>query len=101
MLNSLFDKKTAKQFETISKERAKLQAKEDEAVKNFMHCNSMETIIAILDIVDQNGHPRERDLSLQIRNKYLNAELEFDDVKSLEALYKSNYRFFKNKDEQK
>ncbi|HIQ60853.1 MAG TPA: hypothetical protein IAD31_04570 [Candidatus Enterenecus faecium] len=100
MVNSLFDKKTAKQFTAIAREKAKLQAKEQKAVDNFMHSSSMETIISVFDIVDVNGHPKEKALSSQLRNKYLQSELGFDDLMTLEGLYSSNYRFFKNKDEQ-
>lgn len=99
MINSLFDRKQAKQFDTIAKEKAKLHKKELSAVEDFMSSNSMETIVKVLDVVDANGHPTEKAISLELREKYTNYELEFDDIMTLETLYKSNYRYFKNKDE--
>lgn len=99
LFNSLFDKKMAKQFDTIAKEKAKLHKKEVSAVEDFMSANSMKTIMRILDIVDANGHPNEKIASNELRNKYTSKELEFDDIITLEALYKSNYMFFMNKDE--
>ncbi len=45
MINSLFDRKQAKQFDTIAKEKAKLHKKELSAVEDFMSSNSMETIV--------------------------------------------------------
>ena len=59
----------------------------------------MDTIIKILDVVDENGHPKEKITSHELRNKYINHELEFDDIKTLDALYKSNHKHFKNKGE--
>lgn len=99
MLDSLFDKKQAKLFDTIAKKKAKLHTKELSAVEDFMSSNSMETIVKVLDIVDANGHPNEKTLSHELRNKYTNHTLEFDDIMTLETLYKSNYKYFKNKDE--
>ena len=99
VINSLFDRKQAKQFDTIAKEKAKLHKKELSAVEDFMSSNSMETIVKVLDVVDANGHPTEKAISLELREKYTNYELEFDDIMTLETLYKSNYRYFKNKDE--
>lgn len=99
LLDSLFDKKQAKQFDTIAKKKAKLHTKEQSAVEDFMSSNSMETIVKVLDIVDAKGHPNEKTMSQDLRNKYTNHELEFDDIMTLEALYKSNYKHFKNKDE--
>lgn len=99
LLDSLFNKKQARQFDSIAKKKAKLHTKEISAVVDFMSCNSMETIVMVLDIVDANGHPKEKALSRELRNKYTSHELEFDDIITLEALYKSNYQYFKNKDE--
>lgn len=33
-----------------------------------------------------------------IKNKYLEDNLEFDDIMTLDKLYKSNYKEFKNKE---
>ena len=72
MINSLFDRKQAKQFDTIAKEKAKLHKKELSAVEDFMSSNSMETIVKVLDVVDANGHPTEKAISLELREKYTN-----------------------------
>ena len=100
MIYSLFDKKTAKQFDKIAKEKAILHKKEENAVTDFMRTSAKETIIEILDIVDAHGHPREQLSSKELREKYNSGNLEFDDIITLDALYKSNYQFFKNKDKQ-
>ena len=99
LLDSLFNKKQAKWFDAIAKKKAKLHNEEVAAVEDFMGSNSMETIIKVLDIVDENGHPHEKTMSNELRNKYTNDELAFDDIMTLDALYKSNYKHFKNKDE--
>lgn len=100
VLNSLFDKKTAKRFDTIAAKKAKLGKKEEAAVNDFMTKNSKETIVEILDIVDKNGHPKERYSSHELRKKYSQGKLAFDDIILLDTLYKSNYKFFKDKDKQ-
>lgn len=98
MIDSLFDKKTAKRFDTIAKEKAKLRIEEKAAVTDFMAFTSRDTILKILDIVEEYGHPNEINLSRELRNKYCNDNrLEFDDLITLNTLYKSNYSFFKNK----
>lgn len=101
MISSLLDKKTAKLFDKIAKEKALLHQKEEEAVTAFMCTYSKETIYKVLNIVDDNGHPTEKRLAGDLRNKYNTGNLEFDDIITLDMLYKSNYRFFGNKDEQK
>jgi len=99
LLDSLFNKKQIKQFNSIDKQKAKLRRKEISAVQEFMNSNCMETIVKILDVVDANGHPKEQAASHELRDKYTYHELEFEDIMKLAALYKSNYRYFKNSDE--
>ncbi len=95
MIDSLFDKKTAKTFDTIAKKKAKLHKQEVEVAKKFMCDTRPETIIEILNLVEQKGHPDEIRLSQEIRNKYQGDRgLEFDDIMSLDILYKSNYKYF-------
>ena len=94
MINSLFDRKTAKAFGTIARKKAELHQKELEAAKKFMCDTSSETIIEILDLVDKKGHPEEVRLSQELRNKYQSdSGLEFDDIMRLDMLYKSNYKY--------
>lgn len=101
MLNSLFDKKTAKLFDTIATQKADLHEKEKAATNAFMDNCSAELINKVLDISESFGHPNEQKQSRELRNKYNTSELEFDDIMTLNALYKSNYKFFENKDAQK
>lgn len=101
MADSLFDKKLAKQFDTISKDKAKVHDNEIRAVNDFMKKVSRQTICSVLDIVDKYGHPNEQRLSKELREKYISGKgLEFDDIKTLESLYKSNCRVMNNKDSQ-
>lgn len=99
MLNSLFDKKTAKQFDSIAKQKAKLHKKEEDAVSSFMCSNSKDMIVNILDIAAEHGHPKEQESSKELLEKYNNGMLEFDDIITLDTLYKSNYKYFENKDD--
>ena len=98
MLDSLFDNKSAKRFDKIAKEKAKIHEKELEAAKDFMRVTSRDTIQNVFDMTEKSGHPEEIELSHQIREKYNGGQnLEFDDIMTLEALYKSNYRVYYNK----
>lgn len=100
MVNSLFDSKNAKRFDTIAKKKAKLHQEETKLVKEFLQNTTSETIYKVLDVVESNGHPHEKEQSRQIRNKYSNHEmLDFDDIITLDCLYKSNYKYCNNKDE--
>lgn len=95
MIDSLFDKKTAKTFNAIAKQKAKLHEKEIDATQKFMRDTRPETITKILDLVEQKGHPDEVKLSQEIRNKYQgDCTFEFDDIMRLDSLYKSNYKYF-------
>lgn len=99
MLNSLFDNKTAKKFDTIAKKKARVHDEEVAAAKEFMRNISRETVYNVLDTTDRSGHPDEQSLSLALRNKYDSGQgLEFDDIMTLDALYKSNYKQCNNKD---
>ena len=93
MIDSLFDKKKAKKFDSIAHKRAKQDADERKFVNEFMRTTSSETITSVLDVVDKFGHPEERRLSHEFREKYTDGqELCFDDIMTLETLYKSNYQ---------
>ena len=89
MIDSLFDRKTAKEFDSISKKKAELTKKEKEAVNHFLCSTSSETIYQVLE------------RSQQIKNKYESERgLEFDDIVTLDMLYKSNYKYrVQNKDD--
>lgn len=98
MLSSLFDKKTAKKFDTIAYKKARLAEEESKAVDGFMQSISSDTITSILDVVDEFGHPEEKKWSHDLREKYTQGQhLGFDDVMTLQALYKSNYQNYTNK----
>lgn len=98
MIDSLFDKKTAKKFDTIAEKRAKQATEEREFVNNFMRTTSSETITSVLDVVDKFGHPEEQKISHEFREKYIRGDrLCFDDLMTLENLYKSNYQNYINK----
>lgn len=88
-----------KRFDTIAKEKAALYKKETAAVEEFMRKNSAKSITQIFEEVEKNGHPKERALSIELKGKYTRGEFEFDDVMTLNSLYKSNYQLFINKDE--
>lgn len=98
MIDSLFDKKTAKKFDTIATGRAKQEREEQEFVDNFMRTTNSDTITSVLDIVDAFGHPEEKKLSHEFREKYDQGQhLCFDDIMTLESLFKSNYQNYTNK----
>ena len=98
MIDSLFDKKTAKKFDTIAHMKSKLDTAERAFVNEFMRTTSSETITSVLDVVDEYGHPDEKKLSQNFRQKYDEGQgLCFDDIMTLETLYKSNYQNYNNK----
>lgn len=100
MIDSLFDNKTAKRFDKIAKEKAKIHEKENAAAKDFLSTTDSETIFNVLDMTDKFGHPKEKELARHIREKYEGAQdLEFDDIMTLQSLYKSNYKSNFNKGE--
>lgn len=98
MIDSLFDKKTAKKFDSIATRKAKQERDEQEFVDNFMRTTSSDTITSVFDVVDAFGHPEEKELSHKLREKYGDGQrLCFDDIMTLESLYKSNYQNYTNK----
>lgn len=98
MIDSLLDKNLSKKFNSLAKSKAKIQKKEDELCKKFMYETDKDTIFSVLDIVDKNGHPNEQKISKDLRAKYISKEnFSANDILSLEALYKSNYRNINNK----
>lgn len=98
MIDSLLDKKTEKKFDSIAHRKAKVLADEEKLVDSFMRSTSSETITNLLDVVDKFGHPDEKRLANDLRNKYEQGlRLQFDDIITLDALYKSNYMNYKNK----
>lgn len=98
MIDSLFDKKTAKKFDSVAHRKGKITTQESKLVNEFMRSTSSETITSVFDIVEKFGHPEERKLSYDLRKKYAQGErLEFDDIMTLQSLYKSNFPNYTNK----
>ena len=97
MINSLFDRKLTKKFDSIARQKANIQKEENDLCKEFMSKIKCETILCILDTVEKNGHPNEKNISRNLRNKYEQETLSFDDIIVLNNLYKSNYRNINNK----
>ena len=98
MIDSLFDKKTSKCFDKLARQQAELDEKKRYLSKQAKLKMESETITKIFDVVDNNGHPDEKELSNKIRQKYNDhIPLEFDDYMNLNDLYKSNFMFFSNK----
>lgn len=98
MIDSLMDKKMTQEFDRVAREKAKVCQKEQKAVEHFLQNNSKEMIMEILNVVSDKGHPYEQKSARNIKNKYLEDNLEFDDIMTLDKLYKSNYKEFKNKE---
>lgn len=99
MIDALFDNNTMKKFDDLAKKQAKLDDKKSDLAKKFMESIDSETLVKVLDVVKKYGHPNEKMLSEEIRNKYISGKkLEFDDLINLDSLYKSNYVKFLNKD---
>lgn len=101
VIDSLMDKRMMQKFDRVAKEKAKVYQKEQEAVECFLQNNSKETIMEVLKVVSDKGHPCEQKSAQEIKNKYLENNLEFDDIMTLDKLYKSNYKEFKNKEDTK
>ena len=99
MIDSLLDKKLSKKFDTLAEKKASVQKEEDRLCKQFLAQTTRETIVAVLNIVQEFGHPNEQALSQKLKNKYENETLSFDDILTLNELYKANYRNMSNKED--
>lgn len=95
MIDSIFDSRTLKKFDSLAQKQAKLDDQKKCLVKNTMESLDPQTIQSVLQTVKQYGHPNERKKSEAIEKKYLSGQdLEFDDLKNLDSLYKSNISNF-------
>ncbi len=99
MIDSLFDKKTAKEFNAIAREKAKVSDKERKAVKDFLRNTDSKTIIDVMQNIKAHGHPGEIELTKKLQEHYEKDILSFDDIMSLNELFKSNCKHYVNKDE--
>lgn len=100
MIDSLFDKKTAKKFDDLAAKQAKIDDKKQSLADEFMDKTDSETIKHVLEIVKTHGHPSEKNLSEKIEKKYFSGKtLEFNDLLALDKLYKSNLGNFSKGDE--
>jgi hypothetical protein len=100
MIDSLFDKGTMKKFDDLAKKQAKLEEKKKNLVKKSMEKMDSETLVNVLKVVKEYGHPREKKLSEEIEKKYFSGEeLGFNDLVNLDSLYKSNFEKFSKKDD--
>lgn len=99
MIDSLFDKGTLKKFDEIAKRQAKLDDKKSNLSKQAMKKLDSETVVKVMEVVKKYGHPNEKQLTLEIENKYFSGqELQFDDLMNLDNLYKSNFEKFSKRD---
>lgn len=91
MLDSLLDRRTTKKFEALCDKIADIEKQKEKLEKAFMKKTTRETIDSALNIIDQSGHPIDKNASKLLRQKYESGEkLDFEDIVSLIALYKSN-----------
>lgn len=99
MISSLYDKKISKKIDNLATKQAKLNDKKSILVKEVMEQLDSETLINVFDLIEKYGHPREKELSKKIKEKYISGrELELNDLVNLESLYKSNYEQFSKKE---
>jgi len=107
MIDSLFNKKLSKKFDSVAHREAKLQKQKEklnkeeaELCKEFMRTTDSETMYTVFSIIEKFGHPNEQNISKNLREKYKNQEdLTFEDLQTLDALYKSNCKNIRNKGE--
>ena len=99
MIDSLFDKKTAKEFNAIAREKAKVSEKEIKAVKGFLCNTDSKTIVDVFQNIKKYGHPGERKTTTKIQENYEKNTLSFDDIMTLNELFKSNCKHYINKEE--
>ncbi len=98
MSNSIFTYKTGKAFSSIAAQKAKISNKEKAAVDQFMKETDSVTMEQIFALIEKYGHPSEKNQVNEIKAKYTSGQgLEFDDVISLDLLYKSNCQHMSNK----
>ena len=98
MSDSIFTHKTGKAFDSIAAQKAKISNKEKAAVDQFMKETDSVTMEQIFALIEKYGHPSEKNQVNGIKEKYASVQgLEFDDVISLDLLYKSNCRHMSNK----
>ena len=98
MLNSIFSVSMSRRVRKVEKELAKASLDERKAVKHFMEETDPETISTAIQIVLNNGHPKEIMRIKEIQEKYNSGtDLEFVDITDLDNLYRSNINFENNK----
>ena len=100
MIDTLFDRKMKKSSDLIAEQKAYLSEQEKIFVREFMEKTEPETLSKIFDVIQKNGHPKEKKKAEELANKYLKGEdFEFDEIMSIDALYRSNLKAFANKDD--
>lgn len=98
MIDSLFDEKTAKNFDDLATKQAKLDAKKRNLSEKSMKQLDSQTLKNVFEVVSRYGHPNEKNICDKLNSKYnLGEELEFEDLLTLDNLYKSNFKNFSNK----
>ena len=91
MQDSIFTKKTAKNFSSIAAARTKIANKERSVVAQFMKETDADTMHELFELIKKFGHPSEKNKVELIETKYDSGkDLDFDDIAALELLYKSN-----------
>ena len=99
MVDSLFDKSATKKFDDLAKRQAQLNGKKGNLAKETMEKLEVETLVNAFEIIDKFGHPNQKKTSKILKNKYdAGNELDFDDLMSLNIMYKSNIVKALNKD---
>ncbi len=92
MIDSMFDRKLFKKFDSIAKDKAKLQHKENVACQEFMKTTSPDVMRDVFNIIEEFGHPKEQADARLIKNKYeAKEDLSLEDILTLDGLYKSCY----------
>lgn len=100
MIDSLFDKKTKKQFDTIASKIAKWKNESEILAKKSLRNISRTTIEEVFDSIKKHGHPNEVDKAEELQQKYLDPKqfLNFDDLLDLDNLYQATFQKISNKD---
>ncbi len=95
MKDVLLEGNLLKKIQKISNQKAKLEKKEAEAVGDFLAEIDPADLEKIFKIIEENGHPNEKNECQTLKDKYQKGLLfNVDDLIKLDNLYKTNAKNF-------
>ena len=96
--NLVKSEKIAQDKKRIEEEERKLKLEGNKLLEDFYNYTTRDEILNVLTVIEKNGHPSEIIEVKEIREKYNNGELAYNEIDILDVLVKSNISYFKNEE---